>query len=74
MASDLRFLVPLAGLEPAACCLGDVLVYTLCRSAKFQVTSDRRAKVILWCWRPSLVGHRRLYCPHQINVQRRWDR
>ena len=24
MASDLRFLVPLAGLEPAACCLGDV--------------------------------------------------
>ena len=21
-----------------------------------------------------LVGHRRLYCPHQINVQRRWDR
>ena len=23
MASDLRFLVPLAGLEPATCCLGD---------------------------------------------------
>jgi len=24
MANDLRFLVPLAGLEPATCCLGDV--------------------------------------------------
>jgi hypothetical protein len=23
MAPDLRFLVPLAGLEPATCCLGD---------------------------------------------------
>jgi hypothetical protein len=67
-------LVPLAGLEPAACCLGDGSAQTLCRSAKFLVAYDRRAKVILWCWRPSLVGRRRLYCPHQINVQRRWDR
>jgi hypothetical protein len=66
-----RYLVPLAGLEPAACCLGDVSAQTLCRGANFQVTIDRRAKGILWCWWPSLVGHRRLYCPHQINVQRR---
>ena len=56
-------LVPLAGLEPATCCLGDGSAQTLCRSAKFQVTSDRRAKVILWCWRPSLVGHRACTAP-----------
>jgi hypothetical protein len=41
-------LVPLAGLEPAACCLGDVSVQTLCQSAKLLVVSDRGAKVILW--------------------------
>ena len=45
----------LAGLEPATCCLGDVSVWTLCRSTNFQVTIDRRAKVILCCWRPSLA-------------------
>jgi hypothetical protein len=43
-----RFLVPLAGLEPATCCLGEVSVKTLCRSAKVLVVSDRKAKVISW--------------------------
>ena len=38
--------MPLAGLEPAAWCLGDVSVQTLCRSAKVLVASDRGAKVI----------------------------
>src|SRR5829696_5677370 len=40
-----RFLpVPLAGLEPATCCLGDVSAQTLCSIAKLQVSSERRAK------------------------------
>src|SRR5918995_3149958 len=55
----LRVLVPLAGLEPATCCLGDVSVQTLCRSAKLLVVSDRGAKVILWCWRLSSLGESR---------------
>jgi hypothetical protein len=33
--SGLRFLVPLAGLEPATCCLGDGSAWALCRSANF---------------------------------------
>jgi hypothetical protein len=37
----------LAGLEPAACCLGDVSVETLCRTANSLVAYDREAKVIL---------------------------
>jgi hypothetical protein len=41
------WLVPLAGLEPATCCLGDVSAQTLCSNAKLLVTSDRRAKVIV---------------------------
>ena len=41
-------LVPLAGLEPAACCLGDVRVQTLCRSTKVLVARERGAKVIRW--------------------------
>jgi len=40
--------VPLAGLEPATCCLGDVSAQTLCRSANFLVASERGAKIILW--------------------------
>jgi hypothetical protein len=44
-------LAPLAGLEPATCCLGDVSAWALCPSAKFLVASDRKAKVIRWCWR-----------------------
>ena len=40
--------MPLAGLEPAGCCLGDVSAWTLCRSANFQVAIVRRAKVILF--------------------------
>ena len=39
--------VPLAGLEPAACCLGDVSVKTLCRSVKVLVSSERKLKVIV---------------------------
>ena len=39
-------LVPLAGLEPAACCLGDVPVQTLCRSGNDLVAYDREAIVI----------------------------
>jgi hypothetical protein len=46
MASDLRFLVPLAGLEPATCCLGDGSAQTLCYIAKLLVSSDREPKVI----------------------------
>ena len=70
--ADLQFLVPLAGLEPAACCLGDVPVQTLCRSAKFLVASDRGLKVILWCWRPfSLVGSRSLDRPPNQPPERR---
>jgi hypothetical protein len=38
--------VPLAGLEPATCCLGDVSAQTLCSSEKWLVSSDRGAKVI----------------------------
>jgi hypothetical protein len=47
MAFDLQFLVPLAGLEPATCCLGDVWVQTLCRSANLLVGGERGAKVIV---------------------------
>ena len=39
--------VPLAGLEPATCCLGDGSAQTLCSTAKLLVTSDRGAKVIV---------------------------
>jgi hypothetical protein len=46
-------LVPLAGLEPATCCLGDVSVLTPCRSAKLLVVGERGAKVILWVLAPS---------------------
>ena len=39
--------MPLAGLEPAACCcLGDGWVQTLCSIANFLVAGDHRAKVI----------------------------
>jgi hypothetical protein len=38
--------VPLAGLEPAACCLGDVPAWTLCWSLDLLVSGDREAKVI----------------------------
>jgi hypothetical protein len=40
--------VPLAGLEPATCCLGDVLAQTLCSIANLLVGTNREAKVILW--------------------------
>jgi hypothetical protein len=39
--------VPLAGLEPAACCLGDVSAWTLCSAALYLVVSDRGPKVIV---------------------------
>jgi hypothetical protein len=58
MASDLQFLVPLAGLEPATCCLGDVSVYTLCSSTNFLVVSHRGVKVIS----SSLTGYSELAC------------
>jgi hypothetical protein len=40
-------LVPLAGLEPAACCLGDVSAQTLCSTTKLLVSSERKLKVIV---------------------------
>jgi hypothetical protein len=49
-------LVLLAGLEPAACCLGDVWVQTLCRTANLLVVRKRNAKVILWGGRPFSLG------------------
>jgi hypothetical protein len=39
--------VPLAGLEPATCCFGDVSAQTLCRSAKLLVSSERNSIVIV---------------------------
>jgi hypothetical protein len=49
-------LVPLAGLEPATCCLGDVWVQTLCRTANLLAVRERNAKVILWGGRPFSLG------------------
>ena len=37
----------LAGLEPAACCLGDVSAQTLCSPANLLVSSERKLKVIV---------------------------
>jgi hypothetical protein len=38
--------VPLAGLEPATCCLGDGSAQTLCSTTNLLVGGDREAKVI----------------------------
>jgi hypothetical protein len=46
-ASELRFRVPLARLERATCCLGDVSAQTLCSITNSLVSRDRRAKVIV---------------------------
>jgi hypothetical protein len=39
--------VPLAGLEPAACCLGDVSAQTLCSATNLLVGSERQTIVIV---------------------------
>ena len=67
-------LVPLAGLEPATCWLGDVWVQTLCRTAKLLVIGEREAKVILWVLPAVLTRPQgRVYRRHQIHFRRSRD-
>src|SRR4029450_11426639 len=71
-ASDLRFLVPLAGLEPAACCLGDDCP----SSAQTVPVGSRQLRLGRHSVECGLVGCSRAWWNDRENdhVRKRWGR